>query len=511
MDFDNLHQVLRNLYQEMMPLCGDMIGVAKGIAGLGALFYVAYRVWKALASAEPIDVFPLLRPFAIGLCVMFFPTVVLGTINAVMSPVVQGTHAILEGQTLDLQAYQQQKDDLEAEARRREGKAWLVDDEVYEQRLADMGITDLGEIISMWAERTWYDIKAGFRQLVRDFFELLFNAAGLTIDTLRTFFLVVLSILGPLSFALSIYDGFHSTLASWISRYISVYLWLPIADLFSAVLAKIQTLMLQADVLALQDPNYIPDSGSGVYIIFLIIGIIGYFTIPTVAEWVIQSGGAGGAMGGEFTVEEKENKMFDVNGRLELQDGTELEFSYSGALVVDNLSSEGRPADELELPQSELAEDVTVTLLPTEGYLTFWPSFFYEYPDFDYVYIQLYSDNNYMNCIDLGLIVDKTKSDGETLPVGKYPMMNRYPSEFASLSKASVAAFAIKTDTNPMIRYGCWYVTNYATNNPLVDGEVEVLSFDAETNAIHLRFELKDNAETPHTVSGEFEGTLSQI
>ena len=215
--------------------------------------------------------------------------------------------------------------------------------------------------------------------------------------------------------------------------------------------------------------------------------------------------------GGEFTVEEKENKMFDVNGRLELQDGTELEFSYSGALVVDNLSSEGRPADELELPQSELAEDVTVTLLPTEGYLTFWPSFFYEYPDFDYVYIQLYSDNNYMNCIDLGLIVDKTKSDGETLPVGKYPMMNRYPSEFASLSKASVAAFAIKTDTNPMIRYGCWYVTNYATNNPLVDGEVEVLSFDAETNAIHLRFELKDNAETPHTVSGEFEGTLSQI
>ena len=104
MDFDNLHQVLRNLYQEMMPLCGDMIGVAKGIAGLGALFYVAYRVWKALASAEPIDVFPLLRPFAIGLCVMFFPTVVLGTINAVMSPVVQGTHAILEGQTLDLQA-----------------------------------------------------------------------------------------------------------------------------------------------------------------------------------------------------------------------------------------------------------------------------------------------------------------------------------------------------------------------------------------------------------------------
>lgn len=89
MNFDNLHQVLRNLYVEMLPMCGDMIGVAKGVAGLGALFFVAYRVWKALANAEPIDVFLLLRPFAIGLCIMFFPSVVLGMINAVLSPVEQ--------------------------------------------------------------------------------------------------------------------------------------------------------------------------------------------------------------------------------------------------------------------------------------------------------------------------------------------------------------------------------------------------------------------------------------
>ena len=45
-DFDNLHQVLRVLYDEMMPLCGNMTGVAKGIAGLGALFYVAAKVWQ---------------------------------------------------------------------------------------------------------------------------------------------------------------------------------------------------------------------------------------------------------------------------------------------------------------------------------------------------------------------------------------------------------------------------------------------------------------------------------
>ena len=83
-EFDNLHQVLRVLYDEMMPLCGDMTGVAKGIAGLGALFYVAAKVWQSLARAEAIDGYPLLRPFALGLCILFLPTFVLGTINTVL-------------------------------------------------------------------------------------------------------------------------------------------------------------------------------------------------------------------------------------------------------------------------------------------------------------------------------------------------------------------------------------------------------------------------------------------
>lgn len=41
------------------------------------------------------------------------------------------------------------------------------------------------------------------------------------------------------------------------------------------------------------DPNFSLDSSDGVYIVFMIIGIIGYFTIPTVAGWIIQAGGMG--------------------------------------------------------------------------------------------------------------------------------------------------------------------------------------------------------------------------
>ena len=296
-EFDNLHQILRALYDEMMPLCSNMTGVAKGIAGLGALFYVPAKVWQSLARAEPIDVYPLLRPFAIGLCIMFFPTFVLGTINTVLSPVVRGCNNLLQTQTFDMNEYRQQKDKLEYEALMRNPEtAYLASDEEFDKQLEELGWSpsDMITMTGMYMDRAAYNIKKSVRDWFRELLELMFQAAALIIDTLRTFFLIVLSILGPLAFAISVYDGFQSTLTQWITRYISIYLWLPVADLFSSVLARIQTLMLQRDIEELSAPNFIPDGSNSVYIIFMIIGIVGYFTIPTVAGWIVSAGGTSG-------------------------------------------------------------------------------------------------------------------------------------------------------------------------------------------------------------------------
>ena len=293
-EFDNLHQVLRVLYDEMMPLCGDMTGVAKGIAGLGALFYVAAKVWQSLARAEAIDVYPLLRPFALGLCILFFPTFVLGTINTVLSPVVKGCNQLMETQTFDMNEYREQKGRLEYEALMRSPEtAYLASDEEFDRQLDELGWSpsEMVTMAGMYMDRTAYNIKKSVRDWFRELLEILFQAAGLIIDTLRTFFLIVLSILGPLAFAISVYDGFQSTLTQWISRYISIYLWLPVSDLFSSVLARIQTLMLQKDIEQLSDPNFIPDGSGTIYVIFMIIGIVGYFTIPTVASWIVSAGG----------------------------------------------------------------------------------------------------------------------------------------------------------------------------------------------------------------------------
>lgn len=296
MESSNLHELLRSLYDEMLPMSADMAAVAKGVAGLGALFYVALKVWQALSRAEPIDLFPMLRPFALGICIMFFPTIVLGSINGVLSPVVKGTHSMLENQVLDLNKLQQQKDLLEREAMLRNPEmAYLISDEEFDKRLEELGWSpsDLVTMSGLYIERQMFEIKKQIRDGFREFLEILFQSAALVIDTIRTFFLIVLSILGPIAFAISVWDGFQSTLTQWLTRYISVYLWLPVADMFSAILAKIQSLIIEKDIEMLSDPNFIPDTSNTVYIIYMIIGIIGYFTIPTVTGWVIQAGGAG--------------------------------------------------------------------------------------------------------------------------------------------------------------------------------------------------------------------------
>ena len=196
-DFTNLHEILQALYQDMMPLCEKLTGVAKGIAGLGALFYVAAKVWQALARAEPIDVYPCLRPFAIGLCILFFPTFVIGTINTVLSPVVKGCHGMLESQTFDMNQYRLQKEELEREAFRRDPeKAYLASKEDFDKKLDELGWSpkDLKTMAVMYIDRTEYNMKRSVRLWFQELLELLFQSAALVIDTIRTFFLIALSI-----------------------------------------------------------------------------------------------------------------------------------------------------------------------------------------------------------------------------------------------------------------------------------------------------------------------------
>ena len=98
-------------------------------------------MWQSLARAEPIDVFALLRPFALGICILFFDTMVLGTINGIFDPIIKGTSAMLQQENFSLQEYQRQKDRLESEARLRNilNGGVVIEDKKFDEEIDRFG------------------------------------------------------------------------------------------------------------------------------------------------------------------------------------------------------------------------------------------------------------------------------------------------------------------------------------------------------------------------------------
>lgn len=294
---ENLHQILRVLYDDMMRLSDGMVSVCSGIAGIGALLYISYRVWQSLGRAEPIDLFPLLRPFALGLCIMFFQPLVLGSLNGLLAPVANAAHALMKGQTFNMEQWQKKREELVKQAKERlPADSYYVEDTEMEEQLDDLGIDDESQntMNQMQDEQSSWSLKTLLLKILCTIMEWIFTAASVILDVLRTFYLIVLSILGPLAFAIAVFDGFQNTLVQWFSKYISVYLWLPVSDILGAIISRLQTLSLQhdADMMA-QDAFYYFDINNIVNFIFMLVGIVGFFCVPSIAGWIVHASGFG--------------------------------------------------------------------------------------------------------------------------------------------------------------------------------------------------------------------------
>ena len=284
---DNMHALLRMLYDDMMPLCGHMTRIASAIAGLGALLYISYRVWQSMARGEAIDLFPLLRPFALGLCIMLFQPLVLGGLNGILSPVVTGAHQLLTDRTLDMRRYQRQKDDLERESlARNPSTAYYVSDEEFDRQIGELGWSpeDLNAMENMYEER----VSFGLRSLcVSAFHSCSNNCSGNRVDHRRyypgRFYLIVLSILGPAGvrrIGLPTASGTRWYTGS--PKYVSVYLWLP-SPIFSArcwqrIGHSLYTTGHGPVCLSILSISWTPTTRSTFCL--WSVGIIGYFTIP---------------------------------------------------------------------------------------------------------------------------------------------------------------------------------------------------------------------------------------
>lgn len=317
-----LYQALDQLYTEMVPLCSGLIGVGQGIAGFAAIWYIGSRVWRHIANAEPVDLYPLFRPFVLGFAILVFPSV-LDLLNGVLQPTVSATSVMVRDADKAIAVLLQQREEA-----LRKTNAWQVyvgetgsgdRDRWYkythdEETPSGEGIFEsIGNDIRFAMEKASYSFRNSVKEWMSEVLRLLYEAAALCISTIRTFQLVVLAILGPLVFGLAVFDGFQHTLTVWIARYINVYLWLPVANIFGAILGKIQEMMLTLDISQAEGTGGTFFSTTDTaYLIFLVIGIVGYFTVPSVANYIVHASGGNALL-------HKVNNLFSATSRSAVQ------------------------------------------------------------------------------------------------------------------------------------------------------------------------------------------------
>lgn len=297
-EIKSLQGVLNDLYKEMIPLCGKLIGVAKGIAGFAATWYIASRVWRHIANAEPIDFYPLFRPFVLGFVIINF-TMMIDMIRGVLEPTVTGTQAMVENSDKAVAELLKRKE--EAIKQTDSWQMYVGPDgggdydkwyKYYHPGETESWLEGIGNSVRFALAKASYNFRNSVKEWMSVVLQILFQAAALCINTIRTFYLIVLAIMGPLVFGLAVFDGFQHTLTVWLARYINIFLWLPVANIFGAIIGKIQENMIRLDIAQIQqNGDTFFTSTDAAYLVFMIIGIVGYFTVPSVANYIVHAGG----------------------------------------------------------------------------------------------------------------------------------------------------------------------------------------------------------------------------
>jgi len=302
-----MQPVLNNVYSQMIPLCSGLIDAARGIAGFAALWYIAARVWRQIAHAEPLDFYPLLRPFALGMAILLFPMVI-SLMNGIMQPIVSATEGIVTDSNNSIALLLKQKEDAvknsssyqmyvgdDGNGDRDKWYKYTHPDDPNDQN--EGTFSALGNDMKFWMDKQAYNFKNNIKEWMSEILQVLYAAAILCINTIRTFYLIVLAILGPLVFGFAVFDGLQHTLTQWLARYINIFLWLPIANIFGSIIGKVQQEMIRLDISQIRsagDTFFSPTDTA--YLIFLCIGIVGYFCVPSVANYVIHAHGGNGLL-----------------------------------------------------------------------------------------------------------------------------------------------------------------------------------------------------------------------
>lgn len=293
-----LQEAITNLYNQQKGAFGNTIFAVSNILALGIILYILNKIFTPLLSAEPIVWASLIKPFTIFFLVLSYP-VLLNLIELTLSPLSYVTESMsYESHNRLLQAQE------DAYLNSPEWQMYIGSDGEgdFEEYKKEYGV-DIeydGDIIEdqlnslkFSAQQTIVQMEYKFRFFLSNFLNMIYQGAILCINFIRTFYLIILAILGPVAIAITLVPGMANAPFHWLGQFITKWLWLPIANILAAMLNAVQTELITG---ASYDPSV---AGGDMFtaadfagLIFMMIGVVSFFCVPSVASMAMQSGGA---------------------------------------------------------------------------------------------------------------------------------------------------------------------------------------------------------------------------
>lgn len=246
------------------------------------------------------------RPIVILICVIEFPMVCDTFSNVVNSFTIQ----IAKAADFDFTAYSKDFYKLVESAEGEIDKAFGSDDDVAASgSSSNDGYGLLGTAAP--EQKSELTLWQKFKKMIK-MGKILKNAGAIyTINTicmtlcqlsfiffqiLCALYLILLRLLGPFVFALSIGGWWKNGISGWVSRYIQITLWMPICYLVLFIMKKLN--LASVDILITSIAEGGIGSGVGAYAMCIVLALAtlsAIFAVPKIAAWVVESAGSGNA------------------------------------------------------------------------------------------------------------------------------------------------------------------------------------------------------------------------
>jgi hypothetical protein len=274
--FTSIDTLLDKILNDFLNDTSQFLLVARIIAGLGLLIS-SYFVFFRMMDQQSDAISKYLGRFLLIFLGLFYYSTFINVINLPLKAISNSVRAITVSDDAKMTAYY--------EARNTKKNDTDINDPEKDEELSKYLSNDSSEdnkILSDIDNNNGY-VEAAITNAISNILLSFSNLAVIILNIVRTFFLIVLSVFGIFVIALSAYPTLEGSFTQWLTKYINIYLWLPIGYLLQSILLKVQLSYVEASV---------DDAGAGLSIMTILISlcsIIGFATVPTLSSWMINA------------------------------------------------------------------------------------------------------------------------------------------------------------------------------------------------------------------------------